>query len=201
VPIAQEEGERQRTRRYERVLDAAAAVFAEKGYAAASMQDIATRAGILKGSLYHYISTKEDLLNDVMGGFHEGLLAGCEEILGAGDGDPLADLRRLIEAHVVYNASNRVRAGVCYNEFRSLGPKNWAQMLGARDRYERLLRQAIEAARDAGQVRANVDAKVAAFAILGALNTLHHWYREDGAQPPKEIARAYADVFLSGIAV
>ena len=50
------------TTRWNEVLEAAAAVFQEKGYQAARIEDIATRVGILKGSLYYYIESKEDLL-------------------------------------------------------------------------------------------------------------------------------------------
>jgi AcrR family transcriptional regulator len=184
---------------YQRILVAAAEVFYEKGYAAASTSDIATRAGILKGSLYHYITSKEDLLRDVMGGFHEAILETAEHIV-ATVGDPLMALRQLVATHVTYNCANRVQAGVCYNEFRSLGPDNWRAMLAVRDRYETIVREVITSGQASGAVRRDLDAKVVCFSILGALNTLHHWYRDGGAFSADDIARQYAEMFVGGLA-
>src|ERR1700755_2876691 len=58
----QQTGDRQRRNRSQDVLEAAVRVFHKKGYASSSIQDIADEVGVLKGSLYHYIDSKEDLL-------------------------------------------------------------------------------------------------------------------------------------------
>ena len=184
--------------RYQQILDVAAEIFYEKGYAATSIQDIATRAGLLKGSLYHYISSKEDLLLGVMGDFHDAIIEISDEIV-AGTPDAGTALRRLIEAHVAYNARHRIRGGVCYNEFRSLSHDNWQRILDIRDRYERTVRGVIVRAQKEGSVRADADARVATFAILGAINSLHHWYREGGPLSPEDVGRQYADTLLDGL--
>ena len=57
--------------RWQEVVDAAAKVFAEKGYRAATLRDIAAELGMLKGSLYYYIETKEDLLYELLRRVHE----------------------------------------------------------------------------------------------------------------------------------
>jgi AcrR family transcriptional regulator len=191
-------GARRQSKGYQRILDAAAAVFYEKGYSAASTQDIAARAGILKGSLYHYIASKEDLLRDVMGDFHEAILESAEAIVATTD-DPLTTLRRLVVNHVLFNCAHSVQAGVCYNEFRSLGPGNWERMLAVRDRYEAMVRDVITSGQKAKVIRTDVDAKVATFNILGALNTLHHWFRDGGPLSADDIARQYSDMFVAAL--
>src|SRR5207237_720702 len=86
-------------------------LFREKGYHATSMQDIATAVGLYKGSLYHYIGSKEDLLARV---FERGmgvLLAEVERIAEDSTGGPSAQLRRIVEAHVSAEAV-RHRRGI-----------------------------------------------------------------------------------------
>src|SRR5690606_20295851 len=61
-----------REERWSELVKVATQVFYEKGYEAASLQDIADRLGMLKGSLYYYIQTKEDLLYEVINGVHQG---------------------------------------------------------------------------------------------------------------------------------
>ena len=56
--------------RWSEIVDAAGEVFDKKGYAAARIEDIAARVGLLKGSLYYYIDTKEDLLFAIVDGNH-----------------------------------------------------------------------------------------------------------------------------------
>src|SRR5438309_1229026 len=115
--------------RFREIVDAAAEVFYEKGYAATSMQDIADRAGILKGSLYHYIRAKEDLLLAVLTTVYEDIVAIAEKVAKA-DLDPVAKLRRLIRDQIEYNAANMVRTGVYYAEFRWLEGAARERILG-----------------------------------------------------------------------
>src|ERR1043165_9694593 len=89
-------GERKpRDERWSELIEVATDVFYAKGYDAASLQDIADRLGMLKGSLYYYIQSKEDLLYDVIKTVHEEGLANIES-LAAGDGDAVERLRHVI---------------------------------------------------------------------------------------------------------
>ena len=74
-------------------MAAAAKVFYERGYSAATVQDIADELGILKGSLYHYIKTKEDLLFRVFEQVHKEVEAILEEVLAVEGVDPLERIR------------------------------------------------------------------------------------------------------------
>ena len=79
-------------RRREEVLETAARVFREKGYESTSIQDIADAVGILKGSLYYYMDSKEDLLYEILKGVHEEALENIKRV-GELDGDALQKLR------------------------------------------------------------------------------------------------------------
>src|SRR5256714_8911984 len=86
--------------RGEQVYAAALRLFREKGYHATSMQDIAAAVGLYKGSLYHYIGGKEDLLIQVFERGMGALLTDVERIAGDTGLSPTAQLRRVIQAHV-----------------------------------------------------------------------------------------------------
>src|SRR3954454_2602664 len=86
------EPERAARKRDEEVMDAAARVFARRGYADASVQDVADELGILKGSLYHYIKMKEDLLFWLLEAVHRDVEEILEEVEAA---QGLAPLDRL----------------------------------------------------------------------------------------------------------
>src|SRR4051795_7441902 len=96
-------GARGRKRRDEEVLDAAARVFARRGYSDASVQDVADELGILKGSLYHYIATKEDLLYWLLEGVHADVELILEEVSQADDLSPLGRIELYARRQVLYN--------------------------------------------------------------------------------------------------
>ena len=84
------------------VLDAAARVFYERGYSDASVQDVADELGILKGSLYHYISSKEDLLFRLLDGTHAEVSRILDEV-SALDLPPLERLHEYVRLQVAFN--------------------------------------------------------------------------------------------------
>src|SRR3954451_11837461 len=84
--------------RERQIIDAATRIFQERGYDATTIQAIADDVGILKGSLYYYIETKEDLLFRISEEVHMGLAANLDT--AEAEGDPLERLRTFIASHV-----------------------------------------------------------------------------------------------------
>lgn len=187
-------------RRRKEILTAAARIFHEKGYQATSIQDIAEAVGILKGSLYYYISSKEDLLFEVITEVHEQALRNLEQVERL-EGDALAKLRLLIEAHVLNNVENLSETAVFYHDFRSLGEERRRKVIEERDVYEGFLRGLLRDGQRRGIIRDDLDPKMLAIGILGMINWLYHWYQPDGGYEPRDIARSYADLVLEGLAV
>ena len=115
-------GERKpREERWSELIEVATDVFYAKGYDAASLQDIADRLGMLKGSLYYYIQSKEDLLFDVIKAVHEEGLANIES-LAAGEGNPLERLRDVIIGHIEHECRNLTKTAVFLHELQALSP-------------------------------------------------------------------------------
>ena len=186
------------TRRAE-IVRAAAETFYRKGYDATTTQDIAEAVGMLKGSLYYYISAKEDLLYEIISEVHEVWANNLErhEIM---DGEPLTRIWAFVHNNVVGNAENLVSSAVFFRDFGALTGKRREHILELRDVHDNTLRELIREGQLAGGVRAEVDPKVAATGILTMCNALYHWYRPEGALSAKDVADQYADLAVGGIA-
>jgi AcrR family transcriptional regulator len=181
------------------IVEAAARIFREKGYHAASMQDIAEAVGLLKGSLYHHISSKQHLLLEIL---ESGMQMATEAIEGIACADlPPADkLRLAITRHIELIAGNLDQATVSIIETRALKPEQHRRVLAQRDHFEGLFRQILQEGVDAGVFRL-VDTTLVTFALMGMHNWLILWYREDGRLSPPEIAAVFADMVLNGLLV
>src|SRR5437764_15052305 len=105
--------------RGEQVYAAALRLFREKGYHATSMQDIALAVGLYKGSLYHYIGGKEDLLVQVFERAMGALLADVERIAADTSLRPSGQLRLVVQAHVRCVSENLDALTVYLHEFRA----------------------------------------------------------------------------------
>jgi AcrR family transcriptional regulator len=181
------------------IVAAATRIFREKGYHASSMQDIADAVGLLKGSLYHHISGKQELLLKV---FENGMRLATEmleEVAGA-DLPPDEKLKQAITGHIEIITQDLNQATVSIMEARALKPAQRQRLVAQRDYFEALLRQILQEGIDAGVFR-SIDVDLATFALLGMHNWLILWYREDGRLSPSEIAAIFSDLVLNGLLV
>lgn len=184
--------------KHEELLAAAVRLFRQKGYHDTSMQDLAEAVGIQRGSLYHYIEAKEDLLWEIMERSIRRLLEAVEPV--ARSGAPAAEkLRQAIAAHLRVAASSRDELTVLHVELKSLSPARRARMLALRDRYEGLFRRMVEEGVHSGEFRP-ADPKTVGLAVLGACNWFTTWFQPDGPLSDQDFARAFADLFLQGLA-
>jgi AcrR family transcriptional regulator len=186
-------------RRQQEVLDAAARVFHAKGYESTSIQDIAEEVGILKGSLYYYIRSKEDLLYEILKSVHDDALANIER-LDLVEGGALEKVRAFVTAHLTFNAENLTRMGVFFHDFRSLADDRHADIATARDVYEQKLRAIIRQGQVEETICPDIDPKVSAIAVMGMLNWIYQWYRPGGGRSIGELAEGFSDLVVSGLA-
>lgn len=186
-------------RRQQEILEAAARVFHEKGYESTSIQDIADSVGILKGSLYYYITSKEDLLFEIIQGVHEEALKNLDRT-AAVQGDALQKIRAFVVVHFTHNAHNLVKMAVFFQDFRSLNGARREVIVEERDLYDSFLRDLIRSGQEEGIVCPDIEPKLAAITVLGMMNWIYHWYRPGGERSASEIASAYADFVVAGLA-
>jgi AcrR family transcriptional regulator len=189
---------RRRQARREEVLETAATMFFERGYEATTTQDIGAALGLLKGSIYYYISTKEDLLFEIVEQYHDDTRAYFERIL-ASDSSPLDKLRELITVETAHTATNLTKSSLFYTEWRSLSPGRQQIIIAERARHERAVDGWIREAQAAGAVRADLDPKLATLAIFGMVNSVYRWYRADGRKTAQEVGEQFCALVVDGL--
>jgi AcrR family transcriptional regulator len=197
-PIEQPRDKRQRRNRDSEILEAAILVFAHKGYAAASMQDVADAVGVLKGSLYHYIGSKEELLFRIFDESHQEAARRIEEVSGM-DADPLTKLyvyfKRLVHTTLV----NRERTVLYFRDWRQLTGPRLETVVKQREEYESFVRGLIVEAYKAGKTPVHIKPKYVSFFLIGGLNWVADWYRADGPDSADLVAESYARMAIATV--
>lgn len=181
------------------ILLAAAQIFSQKGYHAASMQDIADSVNLQKASLYHHVSSKQEILLALLDQALDVLIEHIEEVL-AHSLPADQKLRQAMRAYLQAMLEYRDLAVVLLLEHRSLNPEFHTRHIPRRDRFERLWRDLIEEG-VAGGLYSCADSALAARYLLGVMNWTITWYRPDGPLSPESMAEQFADMFLLGLFV
>jgi TetR/AcrR family transcriptional regulator, cholesterol catabolism regulator len=189
---------RSRRNRSQDVIEAAIRVFHKKGYASASIQDIAAEVGVLKGSLYHYIDSKEDLLARIFeenAGHFEAMLDDAVAL----DEPPVERLRAFARTCTLWYLRNIERMTIYVDEWQHLSGKRLKEVKRIRAAYEARVAGLIAEVKEAGESAPDLDVKYATYFIFGALNGLPTWYRRRGPDPAEKIADAYAELIVATV--
>lgn len=177
-----------------RIWEAAVDLFWARGYHATSMREIAERAGVQTGSLYHHFSSKEALLEDVMSAFMHELRSRVIEAIS--HASMSADrLAAAVTTHVVAHGVHQREAIVTDTELRGLSGHRLQHMLSLRDAYESIFRQLI-ADGVASEDFHVPDIHIATKALLLQCTGVAVWYREGGRLRLDEIAAIHVDLAL-----
>ncbi|HLA87807.1 MAG TPA: TetR/AcrR family transcriptional regulator [Anaerolineales bacterium] len=179
------------------ILDAAAQVIRQMGYHGASMSAIADAVNLQKASLYHHITSKQEILLALL----DRALGMLTEHIAQVASQPIpADqkLRQMIRVYLSMLADNADLASVLLFEHRSLDKKSHARHVPHRDKFEGLWRDVLNEG-----VRAKIfdckDTGMAIRALMGVMNWTLTWYRADGDKSIEKIADEYADLLFHGL--
>jgi len=188
---------RARDEKREAVLRTAVQLFLEQGYHRATLNEVADRLNITKPALYNYFRSKEDILFEcwVMG--QERVEDRIAEIESAHE-NGLATLRMLVHAYAATMASDFGASLVRFN-VADLSEPNQKITLAGKRRIDRAFRNAIKQGIADHSIKP-CDVKLTAFAILGALNWIGHWYKPGGELSPDQIADDFAIRLTADIA-
>jgi AcrR family transcriptional regulator len=184
-------GSRIATGREDAILAAAARIFREKGYHGTSVQDIAESVGLLKGSLYHYIRSKEELLARLFDGALDDTVRELEAI-AARDVNATERLRDMVKAYVRAVTANLDAVGLYLREWRALPQPELTRLRGRRRTMRALFEDVIADGVKRREFAAS-DVKISTLAILGMANWLFEWYRPRGRMRPEQLADEIAD--------
>lgn len=176
------------------IQGAALRLIGSMGFAGTGIRLIAKEAGVSLATLYHYMSSKEDLLVGMMRENILTLLRDAEKAL-VGRRKPAERIAALVTAHVTIHATQSLLCVVCDTELRSLTPEHRAEVVMYRDRYERLWREAIDQGVAAGDFRI-ADTAIASGALLEMCTGVAHWYRPGGRLSLDDVIGLYVDMAL-----
>jgi AcrR family transcriptional regulator len=183
-------------RRRDEILQAALRAFRERGYHATTLDDIAVRLGLWKTALYHYFPDKEAILYAC----HLQSLGQLEHLAAEVRirfTRPAEQLAYLIREHVRVMTDTLQGSPLAF-EVTALSPDHQREIIHGRDAYERALRETIDQGIRAGDFRPT-DPKLAAFAILGAINWIARWYQPGGPLEGEELGERFAEQLLGGL--
>jgi len=184
--------------RKQMVIDTAIKIFHQKGYRAATLDDVAHELGLSKAALYHYVSSKEDLLSLIYLQALESYFTSAYEI-DAMDLAPPQKLRFLIRHHIQdIIIGNLPMFAVFFSEENQLPKKQFEQIRAGKRKYTRIVEKIITEGIEQGFFRP-LDPKLHAFALIGMCNWLYKWYDPGrGATSPEDIAAHFIDLLENG---
>ena len=181
----------------EKIRAAAVQLFAEMGYHAAPLRDIAGLAGIQAASIYYHYSSKQALLVEIMDTYMRQLNASLEGILA----QPTGVAERLYEAiasHIRLHTTYKAEFFIIDTEIRALEDEQRAQILALRDQYERLLQRLLQEGIDQGVLRPT-DVKVSSYAIIAMCTQVAAWFRSPGRLTVQQVIDIYSQFITQGL--
>lgn len=179
------------------ILDASAQIFSQKGYHGTSMQDIALAVNLQKASLYHHVSSKQEILFDLLNRGLDILIARVEEAVDE-PGSPDERLRKATCAYLSTMTEYQDLASVLLLEYRSLEPDYHDRHIPRRDRFEQIWRDLIQEGVKVGIFTCD-HPSLSARALLGVMNWTVTWFRSDGPMSAEDIADQISNLFLMGL--
>jgi TetR/AcrR family transcriptional regulator, cholesterol catabolism regulator len=185
-------------RRADEIIDAAARMFAERGYHGTTTQAIADVLGMRQASLYYYFPSKEAALEEVCARGTDGFVEGAERVMQM-DVPPLEKLTLLIASHLAPIETMPDYVRVFINERRYLPDASRKRVGRKSRRIERFFEQVIQAGIGDGSIRPGTDARLTMLAVLGMCNAVINWRESDRNQDIRGIASGFAGIVAKGL--
>jgi AcrR family transcriptional regulator len=199
APARPTEAPRRTRKRDADVLAAATRVFARRGYADASVQDVADELGILKGSLYHYIKTKEDLLYWLLEAVHSDVEDIRLRVAAAEGLDPIERISLYVTQQVLYNLANLQRISIYYHDLEALSGERLKDIVSRRRAHERYVAGLIREAQTLGLADEALDPRIITNCVFATIIWTYRWYRPGGRMSAQSVAEQCARFALHGV--
>jgi TetR/AcrR family transcriptional regulator, cholesterol catabolism regulator len=183
-------------RQLARVLQHAAHIFCDKGYEGASMRDLSRAAGMSLAGLYHYFSSKEELLYLIQKHTFETIIASLRTRLEASS-DVEVRIRIFIENHLEYSLANKEAMKVLTHEDDTLKNEHGAEVRAIKREYYRICLDLLEDLRKAKGLQ--FSARLAVLSLFGMINWIYTWHNPRVDADAAELARGMGDIFLGGV--
>ncbi|MFA9213842.1 MAG: TetR/AcrR family transcriptional regulator [Candidatus Methylacidiphilales bacterium] len=183
--------------RKEQIIDAAALLFKQKGYASTTMRDLATELGIEAASIYHHIKSKEELLESICFDMANKFILNAKEVNDIYF-NAEQKLRSAIKLHVETITQNQNQSAVFLGEWRNLSEPKLTLFKQLRQQYENQFTIILMDGENE-DIFEQVDKKFAVLSILSTINFVNEWYKPDGKMNAEEIAGKLSNFIMGGL--
>jgi AcrR family transcriptional regulator len=183
--------------RKEQIIDAAALLFKQKGYASTTMRDLATELGIEAASIYHHIKSKEELLEGICFDMANKFISNAKEVNDTYF-NAEEKLRLAIKLHVETITENQNQSAVFLSEWRNLSEPKLTLFKQLRQQYENQFTIILMDGENE-DIFDQVDKKFAVLSILSTINFVNEWYKPDGKMNAAEIAEKLSNFIMGGL--
>ena len=180
-------------KRRQAIVEAAGHLFARRGFQGASIADLATSCGTSKALIYHYFSSKEDILYEVMAAHLDDLVDAADDAMRAGSARER--LRALTHAFMQLYMGAQDSHKVLLNELDNLPPERKAEVVAKQRRIIAVVETLVR------EIRPETNPVTLPLAMLffGMINWTHTWFRPGGKTRPEELADLAFDLMLNGL--
>lgn len=185
--------------RWEILVGAAVDLFHKNGYTATSIQDLGDAAGITKGSVYHYIETKEDLLYEIVRRAIEARSSILVEPATVAAADPETRLRSFMSRWMAASANSSTLGVVAEAEFRWLTARRLRAVIAQRDKFSQLVKDIIAAGIADGTFDESVDPSLATNTVFVVMRNVPSWFRASGPRTFESVADWNTDFLVNGL--
>ncbi|MEV4140260.1 TetR/AcrR family transcriptional regulator [Dactylosporangium sp. NPDC049742] len=180
------------------LITSALDLFEKRGFDRTSVQEIADQAQLTKGAFYHHFESKDDLLRHIQEEYLEAQLTAIQQI-EAGSDDPAVRVRELIRFSLTSVAEYRAHVTIFYQERRYLTGELFAEVTRKRDLVEAAFAGMVQDGVTRGVFRADVDARIATFGLVGMCAWAYQWLNLSGPLSVDEVARQFSAMVLEGL--
>ncbi|GLZ04443.1 hypothetical protein Acsp03_19090 [Actinomadura sp. NBRC 104412] len=187
--------------RREHLVRLAAELFAEKGFQATTVRNIADEAGILSGSLYHHFDSKESIVDEILSGFFHEIMTAYQRTIDEGK-DPRETIAGLVRIAFGTLEPHRAAITVMQNDWNYLkGMERFAYLTKSEDEVEKMWVGTIKAGQEQGLFRPDIDPKLTYRMIRDTVWVAVRWFKPGGRLDSSELAEHYLKVMFDGINV
>lgn len=186
-------------RRDREVLKAATLVFYRRGYADATVQDVADALGMLKGSLYYYIKSKEELLYRLALEVHDDVDGLLSEVMALEGLSALERIQEFVARQVEYNVRKLEAISVYHHDVHHLSKPLRSEVVQRWRAHQAVLISLIERAQRDGDVPEDLDAFILAQSVFATMIWIYRWYRPSSSVDIKTLRDTCVAFVTSGI--
>jgi AcrR family transcriptional regulator len=183
--------------RRKKILEVAKRLFASKGYDGTSIRKIAKESGLSVAGMFHYFSSKEEILNDIIADFVDQGYDQLHEI-SKSDKPPIEKIEEICKFYVRHLAGHKNELTILVTEAKSLAPEHRKMFLEKQHIYIDALKGLLQELECEGQLK-SVKSSILAHLFFGMVNWTYSWYQKKGEMGLKELEATITDVFLRGI--